>query len=492
MKKTTLSFILAIPLFANTNAVNSINSNSNSVVTAQVTNIALINSINDNKNTIVMVLKEINREIKDNLVNSLTKQLVNHFNEIKVDLKSLREDKPFIDYISIQLNESYKKNISLREQLDKAQKDRQEQLEYIAKLEKENKKVEYAEVLKHAKVALLNYDSNQYQTIFDEYQNNKRLQQDIKNLANSHYLRARDYRIMTQLQKALEQIKEAVRFDNKNWEYFDYYGYILNGLYYFSEAVPYFKKALELRLSINQEKNEEISTMYNNIAFALDGQEKYSEARKYYKKALKIWVAIAGENNVETATVYNNIGYSYYKQNIIDEALKFYKKALKIRLNILDKNHYDIAQSYNNISLIKLDQGKTTEAIKDLEKAIKILSLQKNEKYIDLSAGYTNLGSLYFSMKKYDKSFEYFKKAEQVLRSTVGDKHILTARNYQNLAILSYQTKKYKKAFDYIQTARYIFLLNLPDSYEDVESSQQWLEGIEVKMFESEKTKGNL
>jgi len=219
MKLIVLPMIALLALHGNT-VKNSMNDNNESVLIADGNITKIENSINNNRNTIILIFQRLNQKPSQELIDIYTRDMVYHFNQMHIDLKKFSKKESFIEYLEAQIKEAISKGKPLKEQLDKAQKQREEQLAYIDKLRKTNTSLDYQKVLDEAREALLDYDSPKYHRILDKFQKTPRLQQDIKDIAHSHFMRANEYYKKSQYKQAIFQMEEAIRFDNQNMGYY--------------------------------------------------------------------------------------------------------------------------------------------------------------------------------------------------------------------------------------------------------------------------------
>jgi len=220
MKPIFLSIITILVLNGGNTVKNSINDNNESVVIADANLTKIENSINNNRNTIILIFQRLNRKPSSELIDHYTRDMIYHFNQIHIDLKKFKHKESFLEYLEAQVKEAITKGKPLKEQLDKAQKQREKQLAYIDKLRETNTSLDYQKVLDEAREALVNYDSPKYHRILKGFQTTPRLQKDIKDKANSHFMRANEYYQKSQYKEAIFQMEEAIRFDNQNMGYY--------------------------------------------------------------------------------------------------------------------------------------------------------------------------------------------------------------------------------------------------------------------------------
>jgi CHAT domain-containing protein/tetratricopeptide (TPR) repeat protein len=106
------------------------------------------------------------------------------------------------------------------------------------------------------------------------------------------------------------------------------------------------------------------------VASCLDALGKAQEALPLYRKALEIKGQALGEGHPETARSYNNVAYCLQALGKAQEALPLYRKALGITHKALGEGHPHTATSYNNVAFCLNALGKAAEAVSHLRRAL--------------------------------------------------------------------------------------------------------------------------
>ncbi len=125
-------------------------------------------------------------------------------------------------------------------------------------------------------------------------------------------------------------------------------GDLLQGRGRIDQALPHYRKALELMPRYAQ--------LPNNIGFSLAACGRFDEAIALYRRALEI--------KPDFAEAYNNLGAAMACQGRIDEAMDDYRKALEITP--------DCAKAHNNFAFALAGLGRFDEAIEHYRKALEI------------------------------------------------------------------------------------------------------------------------
>ncbi|MCT4580019.1 MAG: tetratricopeptide repeat protein [Flavobacteriales bacterium] len=187
------------------------------------------------------------------------------------------------------------------------------------------------------------------------------------------------------------------------------------------DALTYFFKSLDLKLSNNDQKGAAI--VYNNIGACYQKINELELALKYYQKALKIFHGIGHKMGISTTM--NNIGKMHFDLYQLDSATHYYQQSLRIRKEINDIE--GIAISLINLSRIYYEQEAYHTAIKSLNEAYKITTQIQNPSLIaDCSL---QLYQNYEKLKDYKNALFYFKKHDEYNALIFSEKNLKRVNN---------------------------------------------------------------
>ncbi|MHA1853501.1 MAG: tetratricopeptide repeat protein [Candidatus Heimdallarchaeaceae archaeon] len=161
-------------------------------------------------------------------------------------------------------------------------------------------------------------------------------------------------------------------------------------------------------------KNTKRRILYN-IGLILNFWENHSQALEYFKQALDITREI--EDKKGEGTILNNIGSVLQSQGEYDQALEYFKQALDITRKIEDKRGERRALS--SIDSIFDSWGGYEKALEYLLVSSKIaekLGTKKREEEI-----LTKIGLVFQMQEEYDKALDYFHQAIEITEK-IGDK----------------------------------------------------------------------
>jgi len=368
--------------------------------------------IGENNQLITIIQQAFGEDVKKELVEILTFQIVNYFKSIDVKLDNLADEKGLRDYLFGQIQEALKNNRLLLEQLKESQGEIEKNKAYIIKMEQNTTDTDYQSILQKAKEALDNYDSEKYQSVLKTFQENKRFQEEVKNQANSHYLRATDYIRNGNYKDAQAQLEIAVRYDPDNGYYLLHYGNTFHHLCQYQEALLNFEKALLFFQAIDDKEGS--GETLNNIALISMAKGDLYEALEYFEQSLEIAIAF-GDKLGEGITL-SNIGLIYHEIGYHIQALVYFRQSLEIAVTVGNKHGEGTA--LNNIGLIYQKKGDRSKALVYFERSLKISVIIGNK--LDEIATLANIGLIYQVQGDLQTALKYFERSLKISQA-IGD-----------------------------------------------------------------------
>jgi tetratricopeptide (TPR) repeat protein len=205
-----------------------------------------------------------------------------------------------------------------------------------------------------------------------------------------------------QLRALTEHIQEETYSHAKGW-------YRLGDL---SIKLNQFDKAQQVFLTmLNQTYDSEQAGIYHKLGMIKEKQEKYAEAIPFYKKWLEINQQILPPTHPDLCSAYNSLGQMYEKTDQLSKALSRFEKVLGIQQQILPPNHPDLIKSYTNLGNVYKKMGNYLKALEFHEKVYKIYQKTLPPNHPDLATAYYNIGDTHNLMGNYSKAMPLFEKA---------------------------------------------------------------------------------
>ncbi|MDZ8094652.1 MAG: tetratricopeptide repeat protein [Nostoc sp. DedQUE05] len=238
------------------------------------------------------------------------------------------------------------------------------------------------------------------------------------------------------------------------------------GLY--DQALPWYKKCLQISKKLLSEEHPDIASSLNNLALLYDFQGRYSEAEPLYQQALELRRKLLGEEHPDVAACLNNLASLYNSQGRYSEAEPLYQQALELRRKLLGEEHPDIAQSLNNLALLYDFQGRYSEAEPLYQQALALWRNLLGEEHPDIALSLNNLASLYNFQGRYSEAEPLHQQALAVRRNLLGEEHPDIAQSLNNLAYLYYSQGRYSEAEPLYQQALALWRNLLGEEHPDV------------------------
>ncbi len=141
-----------------------------------------------------------------------------------------------------------------------------------------------------------------------------------------------------------------------------------------------------------------VATIFINCATTLKAFGKVNEGLPYYKKAEEIYLKLNETDNFKIASLYNNMASSCAEINDFESAEQYYLKAINI-LKSTGVNQGEMAVSYVNLAQLYFDSDPFSKKVNDcMENAWQLLNSVQNNRD----------GNYAFICSKCAPAFEYF------------------------------------------------------------------------------------
>jgi tetratricopeptide (TPR) repeat protein len=202
----------------------------------------------------------------------------------------------------------------------------------------------------------------------------------------------------------------------------------------YQEALPLFRKALDVRDEVLGPGHPHTAHALTNLALCLQRQGKYGEALRLYQGALKVVRKVFGLSHPRVAASYNNVAVCLGHLGKSSEALRLYREALAIRLRTLGRAHPHTASSYNNLAGCLADQGKFGDALSLYRQALAINRRTRGEDHPDTASSFSNVAYCLNVQGNHEEALPLFRKALAIWIEGLGPAHLQSATGYQNVA----------------------------------------------------------
>ena len=140
----------------------------------------------------------------------------------------------------------------------------------------------------------------------------------------------------------------------------------------YEEAVPFWRKALELGERVFGADHPTTAIFINNLALLYHAQGRYEAAGPFYKRALAVSETALGPDHPLVATSLNNLAGLYDNQGRYEAAEPLYKRALTISERALGPDHPSVATSLNNLAGLHRAQGRYEAALDHIRRVTAI------------------------------------------------------------------------------------------------------------------------
>lgn len=218
-------------------------------------------------------------------------------------------------------------------------------------------------------------------------------------------------------------------------------GIISKNLGRLDEAIIFYGKALEVRISLGDKA--EMAKIYNNLGIAYRNLGQFDLALANYLKSLTFKEAMG--DSAQIANAYLNIGVFYYGIKEFGQALNYFKKCLpiyrKLHLSLQEAN------TLNNIASIYQERGDYSTAIQLFLESISIKESIGDS--LGVANSTNNLGIIYNDQQNYTEALFAYSTSLLIMEALGDKKGIAGASN--NIGFLYKNQGKYQQALEYLE-----------------------------------------
>lgn len=245
----------------------------------------------------------------------------------------------------------------------------------------------------------------------------------------------------------------------------NYNGKSDSAIYFFTEAMNYYKQARDVKRE---------SGMLNNLAIVYEDKGNIPKALDYYFLALKL--KEQQHDSAGIANGFHNIGQLYSDAGDTANALKYYKQALKIRRATNDLS--GIGASLIAVGTFNQNQNNFVTAREQFTEALHIAEQLGEEESIAIAC--YNLGNIYYKQGTLNLARELYHRSLNISKKNDNVKGIAVC--LEILGQLNLEEKHYAEAITQLEEA-YGLARNM--------ESLELLGGIAAKLSVAHENSGN-
>jgi tetratricopeptide (TPR) repeat protein len=202
----------------------------------------------------------------------------------------------------------------------------------------------------------------------------------------------------------------------------------------YSEAKPFYERALAICEKVFGPEHPETATSLANLANLLKVQGDLATARPLYERDLAICEKVLGPEHPETATSLSNLAILMETQGDLAQARPLFERALVIREKVLGPEHRDTASSLSGLGGLLWAQGDLAGARPLYERALAIREKVQGPEHPETATGLNNLAFVLRDIGLSSEAEPLFRRAINIGEKILGADHPDVATWYSNLA----------------------------------------------------------
>lgn len=202
----------------------------------------------------------------------------------------------------------------------------------------------------------------------------------------------------------------------------------------YREALPLYRKALQIHEQQLGADHPTVATSLNNLAGLYHDQGRYGEAETLYLRSLQIDEQVYGAVHPKVATSLSNLALLYKIQGRYDEAAPLYQRSLKIYEQVYGPDHLDVAITLNNLANLYYAQGIYSEAEPLYWQSLHIREQQLGASHPDFATALNNLANLYKAQGHYNEAEPLFIRSIEISIKALPEDHSYVQGGLNNFA----------------------------------------------------------
>jgi len=210
--------------------------------------------------------------------------------------------------------------------------------------------------------------------------------------------------------------------------------YRLGALAAYSEARPFFERAVTIRQRALGSEHPDTAESLNDLAILLQFQGDLSGAQPLLERALAIREKALGPEHPDFAESLGNLGLLFYDQGDFASARPLFDRALAIRERALGPEHPTTAYSIIYLADLLQAQGDLAGARPLYERALAIREQALGAEDPDTAHSLNNLADLLRAQGDLAGARQRFERALAMREKALGAGHPLTALTLDNIA----------------------------------------------------------
>lgn len=304
--------------------------------------------------------------------------------------------------------------------------------------------------------------------------------QDHPEVANTRLLMSALYTFMNRSDSAIAYAQGASAYfaqhrERYGLEYVKALNYEGRGKNQMGEYAAAFKALERAEAFMNQwegpgeAQQVTMASVYNDLSISHRELGKPVLARSYQFKALDQLIIAQGELDQNISSMYGNIARSYYSEAKYDSAEYYSLKALQIDDKIHGgKPSYSSQFAHSDLTKIYIKKGDHEAAMQHARKSLEMSGSLYGDVHVNTAIGLGALADAFIALEQLDSAEKYLEASTLAMNTFYNGKHPMVAWNYWDKATRYHNMGMLDKAIDAKIKCLEVYALTLPDELADI------------------------
>lgn len=247
----------------------------------------------------------------------------------------------------------------------------------------------------------------------------------------------------------------------------------------YTAADSIFEELLDTYPSEEISSRLNLALIHNQYANSLYRQRRNEEAVPHYRKAIEIREELLGENHPTLANSLNNLSSLLQSIGEFEEALDLSKKVLQIYEEKHGTDHHYYGTGLSNHGVILRNLGRYDEAETALEQALDIRIHSLGRQHSEVANTYFQLANLHRSTGNYYEADSHFETSYSIMLDSVGERHPGVASILREWGLLKADNQNFEEARQLLTQSLELHQELFGEEHESTEYIAQELEYLE-------------
>ncbi len=181
-----------------------------------------------------------------------------------------------------------------------------------------------------------------------------------------------------------------------------------------AEAIEQYESALSFRRDRGEKRTRALFRLYSALGVLHAERKQFSDALTYFKLAMDLKLAEHQGDHPEVAELHNNLGTTYQRMGKLQQAERSYREAILMTERIYGRYGAPVGIPLNNLGLFYYSTKQYAKAQTTLKKALQIFEVAHGRTSKQVESVCLNLAALHRKLGQKSKVRDYESRVKRI------------------------------------------------------------------------------